>query len=327
MKKIESLLRNAAILLADAGRGDVAADLIAAFRDDAAESLAAVSQARAHLSETLESVKRRREVYTPAIDADELRSLRQQSEAWGMVWGALRKHDPEFPGRKATGIASALDAIERLAARTAAARKEGYEAGRAEELAIAANAQRAVSRGVQAMEAEAAERYGAGYEQGRKDERALVASQATEGARRVLANRIAALAGGWPDRKELLLDAANALRASVSARDVFAIAGGDVEVNSDPTPEAALDCLRDLRSSYREALDELYPEPMVLHFRGEPALPAREATGERMWGEVIEADFERDTLTLKMEPGYFAAAGRYLVQREEPLPPSAKASS
>ena len=34
-----------------------------------------------------------------------------------------------------------------------------------------------------------------------------------------------------------------------------------------------------------------------------------------MFGNIIAADFDNDTLTLKMEPGYYAAAGRFQLQR------------
>jgi hypothetical protein len=43
--------------------------------------------------------------------------------------------------------------------------------------------------------------------------------------------------------------------AVVSAREVFRIAGGDVECEPNPTPERALEVLRDLRQCYDEALD------------------------------------------------------------------------
>lgn len=48
----------------------------------------------------------------------------------------------------------------------------------------------------------------------------------------------------------------------VSASEVFRIAGGDTECEPNPTPERALEVLRDLRACYDEALCD-QPAPVV----------------------------------------------------------------
>jgi hypothetical protein len=45
-----------------------------------------------------------------------------------------------------------------------------------------------------------------------------------------------------------------AASAGVPASDVFRIAGGDVEVNPNPTAADALECLRNLRTCYDESI-------------------------------------------------------------------------
>jgi hypothetical protein len=50
------------------------------------------------------------------------------------------------------------------------------------------------------------------------------------------------------------LDAAQPAGVAVAALDVFRIAGGDVECNPNPSAADALECLRDLRECYDEAL-------------------------------------------------------------------------
>lgn len=54
----------------------------------------------------------------------------------------------------------------------------------------------------------------------------------------------------------------------VSAREVFRLAGGDIECTPNPTAEVALACLQDLRDCYAEAL-----QFVPLHPHGETAVP------------------------------------------------------
>ena len=64
-----------------------------------------------------------------------------------------------------------------------------------------------------------------------------------------------------PEGVDLFDEAITVLRAHVAgavslvaAREVFRIAGGDVECSPNPTTQQALDCLQDLRSCYDEAI-------------------------------------------------------------------------
>jgi len=60
----------------------------------------------------------------------------------------------------------------------------------------------------------------------------------------------------WAERWADQLTTALRESLGVSALDVFRIAGGDVECCPNPAAEQALDCLRDLRECYDEALRE-----------------------------------------------------------------------
>lgn len=57
------------------------------------------------------------------------------------------------------------------------------------------------------------------------------------------------------------LDAAQPAGEAVVALDVFRIAGGDVECSPNPSAAAALECLRDLRECYDEAIASAPPPP------------------------------------------------------------------
>jgi hypothetical protein len=45
--------------------------------------------------------------------------------------------------------------------------------------------------------------------------------------------------------------------------------------------------------------------------------------GVAMFGVMDSADFEANTITFAMDPGYFAAAGRYEIRRTDALPENA----
>lgn len=60
----------------------------------------------------------------------------------------------------------------------------------------------------------------------------------------------------------------------VPASEVFRIAGGDTECEPNPTPERALEVLRDLRACYDEALCDK-PAPVVDDAMVERALNAK----------------------------------------------------